>query len=534
MRTKRFPVVIGSAGPTGKATNPAALRINAPSMPMSPAELEHVLRDLPAHGQLIKDRGYRQVWRFVVGTQAYFLKFYPKGGGRDRFRRFFRGSPARMEFERLQWLQKAAIPAPRAVAVMLGFKLQERAGDAVILEAIEPSRDLLDYLLEFEARGEKAPDHRQLARQVRGLVHQLGRAGLGHKDLHLGNFLVHDGRLSLLDAYAVTKGGLKLAHVQMLAHSCKRFSTTTDLLRGWNQLGPGGAPPAANAVSRKLWESFLPTIWKENRYFGRLKFGDWKGYYFKSFKYPVRWAPASRLTIAQQDWLRILPDLYQRLASDQFQVLKRGPSGEVLAGEIVLGGHPVEIILKRPRKKLWYRYINEIGRGTRAHREWKKSWSAIIRAWPTAWPLILLERRCLGYLVESIIIYQRVPGKSLEKCALDALAPPARDMLFRRSGRLLRSIEAHGFSHFDAKATNWMVLDDPKSGPTPVMIDIDGIRHRRWRALGIRRLLRSMKMNAAYTPADSLALCQGYAPWSKVAGAIDAENRAASQETAAP
>ena len=49
-----------------------------------------------------------------------------------------------------------------------------------------------------------------------------------------------------------------------------------------------------------------------------------------------------------------------------------------------------------------------------------------------------------------------------------------------------------------------------------MLIDIDGIRQRRWVALGIRRLLKSMHKHPQYTPADSLALCQGYAPFTRV------------------
>ena len=87
-------------------------------------------------------------------------------------------------------------------------------------------------------------------------------------------------------------------------------------------------------------------------------------------------------------------------------------------------------------------------------------------------------------------------------------------MLFRRVGRILNQIDSRGLSHFDAKASNWIVQDDPKLGPRPVLIDVDGIRNRRWPALGIDRLLRSMRGNKQYTVADSLALCQGYAPFS--------------------
>ncbi len=62
---------------------------------------------------MVKDRGYRQVWRFEHDGKPYYLKFYRRSGLRDAWRRLFRGSPAAREFQRLQWLQKAGINAPR-------------------------------------------------------------------------------------------------------------------------------------------------------------------------------------------------------------------------------------------------------------------------------------------------------------------------------------------------------------------------------------------------------------------------------------
>src|SRR5207245_1183203 len=101
-----------------------------------------------------------------------------------------------------------------------------------------------------------------------------------------------------------------------------------------------------------------------------------------------------------------------------------------------------------------------------------------------------------------------VPGAPLACADLDALDPADRDMLFRRTGHLLRRIELLGMSHFDAKSSNWIVYNDEKTGPQPILVDVDGIRRRRWVALGVQRLLRSMREHAQYTPADSLALCQ--------------------------
>ncbi len=375
-------------------------------------DLETTLRDLPQIGQLVKDRGYRQIWRFEHANQAYFLKFYPKGGPRDRFRRFFRGSPAVREFTRLQSLQKADIPAPRAVAVMLGFTLDGRRGDAVILHAIEPSIQLDHFLSQQDFSDRPRMDHRIISEKILSLVHQLGKAGLGHDDLHLGNFLLHDEKLYLLDAYAVRPNGLHLRDIQMLEHSVRRRATRTDLLRGWKLLGPGGPMPTTNPLNKFLWDRFLDGITRENRYFGKLAIGDWSGVYFKHTKYPYRWSAASQLEFSKSDWEQAWPKLLEKIDEQATTALKRTRSGEVFAIEIQIAGRNLEVIVKRPRRRYWYRYINEIGRGSRPRRAWKKSWNLLVRGLPTAFPLLLMERRRFGYVTDAIIITEPHPRQN--------------------------------------------------------------------------------------------------------------------------
>lgn len=494
------------------------IRSNPPILiPVLQVELEKALRELPKIGTLVKDRGYRQIWRFENAGRAYYLKFYPKGGFRDGFRRLTRGSPAMWEFVRLQWLQKAKIPAPRGVAVLMGFQLGARKGDAVILEAIEPSVSLEEVLNDLELRGEPIPNHLQLAGEIRSIVKQLALAKFGHEDLHLGNFLLHDGRLYLLDAYAVQRDGLRMEHLMLLWHSVNRYATRTDLLRGWDELGPGGRPPRRNPVTSQLAGALLARATSDNRYFGTIGLQDWSGSFFKQEKLPRFWSNFSSMRFEESDWQTAIPLLLRRIEADDFKVIKRSPSGDVLSGEIEVGGRSLDVIIKRPRRRYWYRYLNEIGRGARARRAWYKAWKLIGRNLPTAWPLLLLEKRKFGYVTDAIVVFERVPGTTLSRADLDAMPPARREMLFRRLGRLLRKIEEFGFSHFDAKASNWIVRVDETRGPDPVLIDVDGIRQRRWVALGIRRLLRSMQDHKQYTASDSLKLCQGYAPFAPLA-----------------
>jgi len=478
---------------------------------VSPAALEQLLRDLPSHGKIIKDRGYRQVWRFEMDGRGYFLKFYPR---RLRLKRILGGNPATWEFIRLQALQRADVPAPRATAQLLGFRLNGRLGDAVVLEAIEPSVSMDQYVMDFMLRGERVPNHLEFARQIRQIVAKLGKAKLGHEDLHLGNFLLKDGQLFLLDGYSVSFGGITMQNMFQLTHSLRSLATRTDLQRGWDELGPGGRMPMQNPVSQRQWRKFMERSRGENDYFGKLQDGGWSGVFFKQYKYPRRWAPASRMKFTSEDWQTAWPLLWRQIESDQLEILKRSPSGDVLGGEMILGGRPVPIVVKRSFKRYWYRYLNEIGRGSRAWRAWKKSWALVVRDIPTAWPLLVMQKRSLGYITDSVIVSERLPGPTLAAVDLDAMPAEARDMLFRRTGKILRQIEDLGMFYYDAKSSNWIVQEDEKLGPRPVLIDVDGIRFRRWPVVGIQRLLRSMREHRQYTPADSLALCQGYAPFS--------------------
>jgi hypothetical protein len=123
-----------------------------------------------------------------------------------------------------------------------------------------------------------------------------------------------------------------------------------------------------------------------------------------------------------------------------------------------------------------------------------------------------MERRQLGYLVDSVIVFERVAGTLLPEVDFDALPPAARQTLFHRLGRTLRLIERQGLNQYDSKSSNWMVLPDEKLGPAPVVIDVDGIRKIVPALWPIDRLLRSLRELPRYTPEDSRWVCVGYRP----------------------
>ena len=55
-----------------------------------------------------------------------------------------------------------------------------------------------------------ASSHLAIGEAIRLLVRQLALAGLGHSDLHLGNMLLSNGKVYLLDAQAVHRRGVRM------------------------------------------------------------------------------------------------------------------------------------------------------------------------------------------------------------------------------------------------------------------------------------------------------------------------------------
>ncbi len=482
---------------------------------MSQEQLVDALRNLPAVGQLIKDRGYRQIWRFEFAGKAYYLKWYPRRG--SKLKRMIVGNPALLEFTRLVVLQQAHIPSPRAIAVLRGFKINDQLGDAVILQGIEPSIQLDRYLNDHELAGQPLPDRPLIVRQLIDLVYHLGKAKLGHDDLHLGNILLSQGKLYLLDGYAVRNGGLKLNQVLMLGHSAGRWASRTEIVRGWRLLMASDIrPPEANVVSEAMSRKFLDRTNDDNAYFGQIAIDGCHGQFFKRVKSPRWWSPVSGLTITEEDWQREWPVISRKLLNDEYAVIKRSGSGDVLGGTISLGGREIAVIFKLPKRKTVMKRLNAIGRASKNRRSWSKAWNLMIRNFCVEWPLMLMEKRVLGYPTRTVLVLARVPGPTLADADLDEMAPARRETFFRRLGRTLRRLETAGFAHFDAKSSNWIVMPDDGRGPTPVIIDVDGIRQIRSDGTGIERLLRSMKLHPQYTRQDSFWLCKGYAPFARV------------------
>jgi len=487
-------------------------------------EIEAALARWPEGATAVKVRDYREIWRMNVGDRAVYLKWFPRGGvGTVAWaKRLVRGDPALREYGNLVRLQKAAVPSPTAVAFLSGARLGGRTGDAVMSWALEPSEPLDVMLHRCKREGLPIPGRRALFAEVMSILAGLLRAKLGHSDLHFGNFLAHAGRLHLLDAYSVHGGGMTVGDLEVLGHAAQSHATRTELLRGWRALTGSNdpPPPAATKTSKRQWRKTVERALTPSGYAGRIELAGWRGMFFKHHRFPLRHAPASGLSVEVGDWEREFPRLWEEVCGETLRPLKRSASGDVWAGEVVLGGVPVEVVVKRPLRSKAYRYVTEIGRGSRAWRAWKKSWMLIARGIPTAWPLLVMEKKTLGAVADQLIVCEKVQGEQLDGVDLDRAGPDLRDVLLRRVGRVLRRIDDTGIVHFDTKASNIMIRGDELLGPGPVLVDVDGVRGYSWRGEGLRRLDRSMRdHHPHFTETDAASLRFGYDPFANNGGA---------------
>lgn len=481
---------------------------------MTQSQLEQALKQFDQIATLVREDERRQIWRFDIQSKPYYLYFHVRRSG---FKRMYRVNAALAGFVRLQSLQRAGIPSPRASAHLAGFRIRGRIGDALIVESIDGAQQLDRYLADHAVRCAPVPRRLELARQAVQIVNEIGKLKLGCDDLGLHRFLVAGDRLYFHGVDALRSGGLRLSDVFTLAHHAAPFASRAELLRGWRTLNPDAqGMPRRNPVSRSIWKAAERRTLRENKQFGILRSGNWSGHFTRSAPAIAPWSHASRLPIERKDWESAWPALLSQLQSGLLECIKSDSSGDIYSGQVILSGRPIAVMVKRPRRKFWYRYITDLVRQSRAKRTWIRAWQLLWRNLPCEWPMLLMERRVLGYVADAVVVFERVPGQSLDQVDLDSLTPRDRERLFHRAGRILRDIERAGLAHGDAKSTNWIVYKAPGCGPSPVMIDLYGIRPLTWflQTWGIRRLLRAMKQHPQYTPADSLALCRGYAPYS--------------------
>lgn len=472
---------------------------------MSPRELEDALRNLRRLGTLVRRDAAGEVWRIDLFGRARIVHFHPRSSAGSR-------GLALRRFTNLQLLQKAGIAAPRAVAHLVGYRLDDDVGDAVLLDAPDDAVALAEL---DAARWRDGAFHRRLVEQLIILLRRLGESKLGHASLDSTTLGLRNDALFVLDPMPLHRGGLTMHDLYAVHQAFRDIATRTDVLRIWRIVAPGSRLPSRNPVAARVARTLARAARRSMAPFERFDDAGWTVTFAGRSPRPRAWSMASRWDVSVDAMRDAWRDLLSRLEAGQLDVLKDDRSGVVLAGEMVLAGRPLPVIVKRPRRRGW-RVLLEIGSLAKAVRVWPKAWAMVGLDIPCEQPILLARRTRLGFVRDALTIFERVPGTVLATFNLDSFALPQRRALLHRCGATLRRINDAGFENYDAKSYNWIVYEGRNQTPIPVMIDLDGIRAYRWFDFGLKRLARALRAHRQFRDDDLVHLARGYAPFATI------------------
>ena len=319
------------------------------------------------------------------------------------------------------------------------------------------------YALYDHLDAARSPDSASLDELARvfALVGRMHAKGLVQEDAHLGNFLLKNGWLYVIDGDAVRESAapadcaanlaLLLAQLQPRAESALRAA----LLAAYRGGNPGAAideaqTAAASARARQV------------------RLAD---YLDKSLRDCSLFKSAQRVdrffSIVRAEFALLAPLIHDPDAWLEKGVpLKRGRTATLARVEV----NGRQLVIKRYNIKGPVHALSRSWRPSRAWHSWLEGHRLDFLGIATPRPLALIEQRAGPLRGKAWLISEYCDGASLAGRYPDPdTAPPAAEL--DAIGALFRQLVAARISHGDLKATNLLWCDG-----TPRLIDLDAMR----------------------------------------------------------
>ena len=500
-----------------------------------------------ARWEVVKHNPSRTVYRGCIGDEMIYLKHFHSRSLIHRLGRKLGLSDAMCEMQFAQRLASVGVPTVPVLAAMC-----DNGREWLASRAVWPVQPADAWHVEQIARG---PDGRRKIQQaiveLARIVARMHAASVIHRDLHCGNVLVRtDGdrpRLVLTDLHRARRGRrlsrrAKAANLAQIFYDRYAFTTRTErlrflrhyllasgaegALRGWHVLVEG----FARRHTRRQLSQRDRRISGCNKYFTRLAPpGRWRGHAVLASKRRMAGSRAAEVFFEASAWQELLRDPEKLFEGPDVQAIKDSRSSKVLRRRLVVGGHAVEVFIKRRRRKHWWKAPLDCFRPGRAIRAFRHGHMLLARRIATALPLAALERRVGPVLADSILITEAVDApklndfvdtwlsrRAVEQARLTVAEQRrlARD-LYWQLGRLVQRLHDNSFAHRDLKATNILVRWTPGAVPEIVLVDLDGLRLRRHlttrrRFQGLMRLNVSLLKCPAVYRTGRLRMLLGY------------------------
>lgn len=480
---------------------------------------------------VVKQGTQRTVYRVNLPGGAAFAKRCRVNGFRVWLRELLRPPKARLEFENAVLLRDLGLPVVEPLAWARLARLGP--GESIfVTRAQDGAVPLQRYLEEVfpKVSGEESTvQRRAIARELGVLLARLHDAGVAHPDPHPGNLLAtqRPGQaptVTLIDLHAIRFGRPlswreSLNNLVLFNRWFQLRASRSDRIRFWHAYvrhrttlpiaGPMTLDRMARIVERRtehsnarFWMTRFARYRKNSRHVHRLDGPRVGGYCVHDL--PAKFAQ------------RLLadPDAPFRDAS---VVLKDSPGSTVIELSVPTPTGPKTAIYKRFSLRSPLGMLKNLLRPSAALRSWLYGHNLLDRSLPTPRPLLVLERRRLGFLrAEGYLLAEKVDDAlPLHDAAAAAESWRTIRAATTNVGRLLHDLHHKRVRHRDLKASN--ILINPKL--VPVLIDLVGVTPdsrplpRAVRVRDVARLAASFLRNSRVTRTDKLRVLRAYGAW---------------------
>lgn len=531
----RFEVCACSAGPIRWTCHPDAADLLARISPETWANPQ-----AQRGWTCVKRNAARTVWRARLDGRLVYVKYYACRAGRDALKRLLGRSACRAEFACGRYAAEHGIAAARPLGLAIGVLVGRGRADVLVTDAIEPAEPLDEYWQRVSA----SLDGRRLVATRDALIESLGeliahahQAGFEHLDMHAANILVREDRGGLrcffvdLHSARLDQPVADAAVVRNLAQLnqwFRRHSSIKDRVRflraylRWRNeyeytfahgrpLGldfralVGALAETAERHARRLWERHDRRVLRDGRYFARLRLGHgWRAIVVSRCKRATPESRVSEIELASDWWQRQLETLLAQPCEPGADDVKQSHSATVQTALLDLDGEaPLAVIVKRPRARNWRRWLRHLLPPSRSRRGWQAGHALLHRYIAAARPLALLERRAGPFVLDSLLLTERISGAMDLATYLErGIDPRAGRRWIRDKRRLIDELARHvrqldqaGFVHRDCKPENVLVLTRPEL--RLVWVDMDGVQYCRRPASEAERLRPLVRLAAA-------------------------------------
>jgi tRNA A-37 threonylcarbamoyl transferase component Bud32 len=422
-------------------------------------DIDAVLRDLP---------GKRRVYAGRLGGRKVIVKQYL-----DRQRGAVH---AGRERKGLEVFRRSGIDAPAVL-----YAGDDAGGNPVIVLS------RIDAALDLAQAWRQAPASRreELIVQMMELLARHHAAGVCQADLHLGNFLVGDGKFFSLDGADVSVASQALgeqASLHNLALFCSQFTPDWDAtcIEASVHYAQGREWPTTVVSARlrdligqarwRRWRERAGKIYRECTAVVARRSADGRMFVMRSYGPVVR------------QWL---DDIDAGCPADSAERLKDGNTATVWCSQV--DGHA--LVIKRYNIKSRLHGIGLALKPRRASISWRFAHMLPLFGIATPAPVAFLLRGRSRFTMVGYFVAEDIGGISLRDWVgrygedIEQLRGMARQLAEMFAG-LRRLRLAHG----DMKASNLIVADNGRL----YLIDLDSMRRHRWQALFERAWRRDM------------------------------------------